>query len=274
MLAGQYWTLPMNIPDIPDPLFVNTQNAPVGVALARQPQLRVGYQHQLENKAILKFEADAEKHAFNNLGYVTPEGDDPLDGGEQLWPLFSAKLSYLGTNFKASLGAAASQERYILNILGETKKRNIWAVCGIASYQWNNLLLWGTLNHSVGLGSMFSGWFSNAAISTKDFFFAFNSSGGCLACRYDWITDVLISDIVFGMQQGNKIPDTQFSKNTLKSLKDLRVNLFYKFWGKWQAGIEYQFVKVKSFNGQNGMAQDIHAAAIWYNFGDPLQFSH
>jgi hypothetical protein len=120
---------------------------------------------------------------------------------------------------------------------------------------------------------MFSGWFNNAALSTTDSLFAFNSSGGCLACRYDWIPNVLISDLIYGMQRGNKIPDTKFAGNTLKSLKDFRVNLIYKFWGNWQAGIEYQSVNVRAFNEKKGVAHDIHAA-IWYNFGEPLEFSH
>ena len=99
-------------------------------------------------------------------------------------------------------------------------------------------------------------------------FFAFKSSGGCIALRYDWIPDVLFSDVLWGIQHGEEMRHTAFSEDRLKSIKDFRINLFYKFWDNWQAGIEYQTVLVKAFNGRKGNASDIHVA-IWYNFGQP-----
>lgn len=268
-LAGQYWILPMGIPDIPAPLYVNTQLAPVGVAYARQPQLRVGYKRQVRDWGEFQIEADMEKHAFNDLGFITPETGEPAQGGEQPWPLFAGKISWLGENFKCSFAGAGSQTRYIFNDLGSIRRRNIWAVCGIASYKWNRLTLWGTVNHNVGLNTMFTGYFNNMAFdSLTNRLFAIKSTGGCGAIRFDWIPDVLISDVMCGTQQGKHITGTPFSGVALKRLTDVRANIFYKFWCNWQAAIEYQAIYVKAFNKTKGHANAVHAA-IWYNFGTP-----
>ncbi len=267
-LVGQFWTLPSHQTDIPSPLYVNTQNAPVGVAYARQPQLRFGFKRHFCGYGDLKIEGSIEKHAFNDLGFITPTGDIPSQGGEEPWPLLAGKLSFLGEKFKCSVAGAVAQTRYIFNTAGDDRKRDVWAVCGIVSYNWNNLTLWGTANHNEGLSSMFMGYFNNVALSTDFRLLAFKSSGGCIGVRWDWCKDILISNVLFGIQRGDRIANTFFTGNTLQSLQDLRVNLFYNFWKSWQFGIEYQTVFVKSFNGNKGRVNDIHLG-IWYNFGKP-----
>lgn len=267
LLAGQFWTLPAHNPDIEMPMYLNTQLAPVGVAYARQPQLRLGYKHQVSELGIIQFEGSVEKHGFNDLGFLTPTGTEPIQGGEEPWPLFAGKISWLSDKFKWSVDGAISQTRYIPDITGRSLKKTIWAVSAIAKYKVDRLALWGTINYNVGLSSMFMGYFNNVAIDRFSHLFAFKSNGGCVAARWDWIDNVLFSDVVYGIQQGQKIANTiLFSGNALKSLQDFRINLFYKFWETWQAGIEYQSIYVKSFNGKKGQANDIHCA-IWYNFG-------
>lgn len=268
LLAGQFWTLPCHIPDIEAPWYVNTQIAPVGVAFARQPQLRLGYKREIDNCGEFKLEASIEKHAFNNLGFIPPSDSEPVQGCQMPWPLFAGKVSWLGDQFKCSLDGAISQARFILNSEGDKRKKNVWAVSAIAKYKISRLTLWGTINHNVGLASMFEGYFNNMALSRTNHLLAFRSSGGCAAVRWDWIDDVLFSDVLWSIQQGHEREFTAFSGDTIRRFRELRVNLFYRFWETWQTGIEYQSVYVKSFNGNKGNANAVHLA-IWYNFGQP-----
>lgn len=270
---GQYWTLIMNIPDIEAPWTVNTNVTPVGESIARQPQARFGYKHTVCGLGDIQLEGSAEKHAFNDLGFTTPSGSDPAQGCEQRWPLLAVKASWLSEKFKCSLGAAGTQCNYVLNDAGTLLNQYVWTIIGIASYKWNHLTLWGTANHTVGLNSLYSGFFANMALTRANRFLPFKSNGGAAALRYDWIDSVLFSDVIYGIQIGERIPHFRFTGDGLKTMKDFHLNIFYRFWEKWLVGLEYQAIFVKAFNGKTGNANAIHFGA-WYTFGDLPKGAH
>ena len=48
-------------------------------------------------------------------------------------------------------------------------------------------------------------------------------------------------------------------------MQSIHVNAIQKFWKNWQAGIEYERLDVKAFDGTKGEVNLIHGA-LWYFF--------
>lgn len=270
-LIGQYWTLLTDVVDIPMPSMVNTEFTPVGTPLARQPQIRLGYKKRVFDIGDIVFQVTVEKHAFNPIGFITPEDGDPFQGSEQRWPLFAGKISWLTDQFKWSVIAAGAQSIAIINKKGKEVDTGVWTVISTASYTWEPFTLWMTIHHSVGLSRIFLGLFNDVEVgdgSSGSSLLPITSNGGTVGLKWDYIEDVLWFDLLYGWDHALK--EHRFPKihHMRETFKDFRINAFYKFWKYWQVGIEYQKIMVKAFNGKKGNVDAFHLG-IWYFFGEP-----
>lgn len=270
-LTGQYYTLAMHYPEIDMPTRVNLINFPAGVVNSRQPQYRVGYKQYFSPTRLLQFEFNGELQGYNTTGIVTAKGGDTAQGGIQKWPLFTAKIMWLSKMFKWSI-AASRGEAYVItsSTLGTRLHTPVWGAISTASFTWQNLLLWGTVHHWVGLTGLTSNYLSQLTlINSNRTLRALKANGWCAALRYDFLPRVLWVDALYGTEYGDQINgSTTFSGASLRKLKDLRVNIIGAFWKHWQIGAEWERNWVEAFNGNPGRVDMVHIG-VWYVFGQP-----
>lgn len=266
-LMGQYWTLLMGEPEIPMVLTANSNISPVGTPLSRQPQFRIGYKRDLHRWGTMLYEATIEKHAFNQLGIITPTGGDTAQGCEQKWPLFAAKLTWLKDNLKWNLAAAATESYDIVDLPGREVHDLVWMVISTASLKFNKLTLWGTAHYCRGLNRIFSSFLLDQLLDSNLNLTPLRTVGGTVAARWDFINNKLWSTVVYGIDHA-KCSKEVITKNVRKTYQDFRVNLFYKFWDHWQFVIEYETLLAKTFDDEKGRVNAVHLA-LWYFFGEP-----
>lgn len=269
-LVGQYYALPMHYPEIDMPTRVNVLHYPAGVIDARQPQARVGYKQYFSDTSLLQYEANAELQGYNTTGTVTAKGGDTAQAAEQKWPLFNAKAAWLSKMFKIEAAFSGTQAYAITNAAGNRVHTPVWGVTGSGSFTWEDLILWGTIHHFVGLTGLSSNYLSQMTlIDSNTRLKAAKANGGSIALRYDFIKKALWTDIMYGFEYCYEIPGTTlFSGSALKRIDDFRANLVGAFWKHWQIGAEYERTYVEAFNGVSGYDNMYHLG-VWYVFGQP-----
>lgn len=268
-LAGQYYGLAMHYPEIDMPTRVNILHYPAGVVDNRQPQFRLGYKQYFSSTRLLQYEWNAETQGYNTTGIVTPQGGDTAQASLQKWPLFNAKISWITPSIKWQICFSGTRAYAITNLSGNRVNTPVWGVLSSCSYTWNDLIVWGTLHHLVGLSGFTSGYLDQLTLVNQNTQLkALPVNGGALALRYDFIKNHLWTDLMYGVERGIEIPHSIFTGTSYRRIEDFRVNLIGSFWKHWQIGLEYERTAVQAYNGLSGLDQMIHLA-VWYIFGQP-----
>ncbi len=256
LLAGQYWSLFDNIVSVPPPSVFESQAARL---VARQPQLKVGYRMPLEPKmGNLVFEADVEKHSLENLGSTAV---DESQGSGQDIPLFVGKVSWFHPIFEAEAAGAAGSNRVIL-VGGDDDRETAWGVQASLGVKIGSVRLAGHYDHMDGLQRLGGGRFPSAfLVGTK--VENVESDAWYAGLTYD-LTKATSFNVLYGWEKADEIPGA-FTGTNQKRHQSIQVNVLYKFWERWQVGLEYKRFDVKAFNGTEGDANVVHSA-LWFFF--------
>lgn len=264
LIAGQWWTIFFNR-DIQIPDSVSNQPI-VGQPYARQPQFCVGYKHHIAPcDGDIQLEFDVEKHSLNDVVPPLATNIQTSQGVEEKYPLFAFKLSWLQEKFNAHIAVGGTQSESVINaISGRETKAGVWAIEGLATYRWKNLLFCFSLHHSDGLSRIFFENFPDIALRTNGGLDPVRSNGGFAGFRWDFIKEKFWMDFLYGYDHAIEIPGTAETGDAHKRYHEVRANLFYNFWKWWQVCVEYQHVDVKGFNGRRGRQDAIHFALNYY----------
>lgn len=257
ILAGQTWTLFMN-DEIAQPPLVDF-NGFAGQVFNREPQLRVGFKSPLGGgMGDLVLEASVEKHGLQNLGSAAV---NEAQGEGQDVPLFVGKVSWLSKIVQVEAAGAIGRNRVILTG-GEDATETAWAGQVSAQVNLNPVTVFGHYQHNDGLGRLLNGDFRSAVlIGTEvenvesDGFYV----GASLALTKDTSLNA-----AYGWADADEIPGV-FTGTSLETHQSIHVNVIHKFWGRWQAGLEYRRFDVEAFDGTEGDVNFVHGA-LWFSF--------
>ncbi len=257
LLAGQTWSLFDNIISVPPPSVFESQAARL---VARQPQLRVGYRMPLEPKmGNLLFEAEVEKHSLENLGSTAV---DESQGSGQDIPLFVGKVSWSHPVFEAEAAGAAGSNRVILD-KGDDSRETVWGVQVSVGVKIGPVRLAGHYERLNGLQRLSGGRLPSAfLVGTR--VENVESDGWYAGLTYD-LTKATSFNVLWGWEKADEIGAAKFTGTRLERHQSIQVNVFHKFWERWQVGLEYKRFDVEAFDGTKGDANVVHGA-LWYFF--------
>lgn len=256
LLAGQYWSLPMNS-DIAQPDLVDF-NGPAGQLFARQPQLRVGYRVPVPGGDLV-FEGDVEKHSLENLG---SEAVDEGQGSGQDVPLFGGKVSWLGKVFQIEAAGAVAENK--VTLAGGSRASEIaWAGQVSAQVNIGRVSVFGHYQHSDGLNRLANQDFPGAFLMGTTLQNV-ESDGWYAGVSVKLMKDTSVNG-VFGWAKADELVAAGFTGDNLEKHRSIHVNVLHKFWERWQVGLEYRRFDVETFGGKEGDVNLIHGA-VWYFF--------
>ncbi len=285
MLAGQTWSNFMNT-DVASPDTVDF-NGPAGQAFARQPQLRFGWKLPGVMGGDILVATSVEKASTNNLG-STAVAENQGEGQDT--PVHTLRAGYYGKLFLLEVAGAYNNAK-VITTAGNKLSQPTWALQSSVQVDIGPASLYGHYQWTQGLARIFNadypsvvlitppgqpaGTGSLAAIRVQGFY-----AGGqyrllpelSFNAVYGWAQALNSGDIA-GFNDGTPLScASQFSisANAVKcqrTQQSVHANVMYKFWQRWQAGLEYRYEWVASFNNphQDGHANFVHGA-LWFFF--------
>jgi len=258
LLAGQFWSIWMN-DTIAQPNLVDF-TGPAGQAIARQPQLRVGWRNPMGPMGTLVLEGGVEKHSVRDLGSAAV---NEAQGEGQRTPLLVGKVSWLHSIFQAESALAVGNNTVVL-AGGDDETKSAWAFQVSAQATITPVTLFAHYQNQKGLGRLINGDFLTAGLTAANKLENIESQGFYVGASFALSPDTSIN-AVLGWAKADQDTSIGFTGASLEKHQSIHVNILQKFWKNWQAGVEYQRYNVEAFDGTEGDANLLHGA-IWYFF--------
>ena len=277
MIAGQTWSnfMPTEVaqPDTVD------FNGPAGQTFARQPQLTLGWKFPVAG-ADLVVSGSVEKASTNNLGSSAIAENQ---GEGQDVPVLTGKAGWYGKVFQIET-SGAYQNAKVITAAGNGLSQPTYAFQTSVQVNFGPASVYGHYQWSQGLQRMFNADYPSVVLLPTGQLAAIRTNGFFAGGQYR-LTPEVSFNAVYGWQQALNAGNiagfndgatqscaSQFSisSNAVKCQKtqqSVHANVLYKFWQRWQAGLEYRYERVDSFNNphQEGTANFAHAA-LWFFF--------
>lgn len=262
ILCGQYhglmWNDEIAIPDLID------YSGPVASSDLRQPQLRFGYDHDFCRAGKIRLELDVEKHSLNTLGYVDlRNATDTAQGSGQKLPLFVSKITWEPERFKTEFAGALSKSYVVLDEMGKQIDTIVWGLESASEIAIKPVTLYCRGYYLSGLSRLVRPRFKDCLISEGKLF-PVKTIGGYLGARYD-LNQFLSINTVASWSESKQISGQWIDGAEIHIARSFYINFLYKFWTRWQTGLEYQYDLLEDFNGKSGSVNILHSA-LWFYF--------
>lgn len=278
LLAGQYWGLFSDvitagtIPVIGFPRPIVSYDGPASsMGFLRQPQLRVGWRSPLGGgMGDLLLEADVEKNSVGGLNPAAPDlgaaSVSEFQGEGQTTPLLTGKVSWLHPSFTAE-AAGAFGNNTVTFTGGHQESKGAWGFQGTARATFAPVTVIGHYLIQKGLGRLLGtiGDFPTAAVKVADptKFDNIESHGFYVGASLALSPQTAITG-AYGWQKADENASIGFTGGQLKQHQTIHLNIWQKFWERWQAGIEYRWFGVKTFGGAKGDVTCVCSSLLYF----------
>ena len=240
---------------------------------SRQPALQLAWIGKIA-QGDLSLGLGVEKSSYNNLG-STAVAEDQGEG--QDIPLFTAGVRYRSPLFAVFARGAGGRAKVIL-AAGNSVSQDVWlGAIGFDVTPIAILRIYGQYWYSDGL-SRVNGTFANGALCSVAVECSVNSLVNVVSQGYhagvqllptkDWELNAfwqwVQADPSFVKAQATGAALTTLQNTTLRKAQAFNANFIYKFWTRWDTGIEYQHAWLDSFGQSDKQADFVYTRVRFY----------
>lgn len=277
LLVGQFWDAFGYLPDLGVPPSVVFGANPAGNLFSRQPQLKLTYGLPF-GKDTLNLIGAVQANSVN-FSTVSPVRSALFDDGSsaarsegQDLPAFIGKLQWLGSLFRAEVSGVVSRAKGIAPGNGRDEDETVYGLQGTVNVPIGPLTLYAHADNLNGINRLAVAPYPDAVFKGAGKDVATINTLGALGGLSYQLTPALSAHGSYGI----RFPDSGSSGHSgLGRLERERLDLvrqqavlgtvLYKFWQRFQVGVEYERIWVDAFRNNHGEV-NIYHGAIWYFF--------
>ncbi len=268
LMVGQNWSTFMNS-DIAPPDTIDF-NGPAGQLFSRQPQARLTVGLPF-GKNVLNLIGAVQAQSVNftttDVAVATAPGISAARQEGQNVPAFVGKVQWLSNFANAEVGGIWTQAKGIAPG-GDRRSASVWGVQGSVNIPLGPLTIHLHGDRLDGISREANGDFPDAVFTGQDVA-PVRSTGAYAGVSYR-LTPAVTFNGVYGIRWADDSGFSGFGRGTetatrQETQQSIHVNLLYKFWQRFQWGVEYERQWVEAFRASEG-SHNIYRVAFWYFF--------
>lgn len=242
---------------------------------AREPGIQLAWSGKAAG-GDLTFGAAVEKQAVDVKGRTATSQGPGLanslaleQGSAQDVPLFGGGIRYRSPLFAVFARGAVAQAKVILETTGDDQDETVWlGAVGAEVTPLPRLTVYGQYQFSNGLNRV-NGAFNDVGIvgtvpNVKPE--AIEVQGFHAGAQYK-VTDDLRLNAVYQWMQADDDPaifNLTSASTDVETWQAVNVNFLYRFWTRWETGVEYMYGKAEAFGDNEGEINVVNLRLFFY----------